>query len=398
MVVLLITACCSASLEDTATYTNSVRRDRGHIKPGAVAALIMLERNQLERYAQIAGVAVLVVGCFYVVSPFLASVLFAAVVCATTWPVFLRIRRRVGGRPVVASLLMTLLLALVVIVPVALLAIALTENVTALVDFASGLVKSGSPELPDWIRQLPVVGQWVDDYWHQVVESRDELRRLGERMIEPGRTVLVAVGSVLGQGLVQLSLAVLICFFLYRDGDSLMWAVRKAAMRLGGELGERIVQIIHNTVISVVFGIIGTALAQAAVSLVGFLIAGVPGALVLAIATFFLSMIPAGPPLVWVGATIWLVSEGQIAWAVFMAVWGMFAISGIDNVVRPILISRGADLPFLLVFIGVLGGLLAFGFIGIFIGPTLLALAFALLQHWINSEAEPSKAQYPFDD
>lgn len=358
----------------------------------------MLERSQLERYAQIAGVAVLVVGCFYVVSPFIAAVLFAAVVCATTWPVFLRIRRRVGGRQVVAALLMTVLLALVVIVPVALLALALTDNVTALVEFASRLTKTASPEVPQWVQRLPLVGPWIDDYWHQLVQSRDELRRFGERLIEPGRAVLVGVGSVLGQGLLQLTLAVLICFFLYRDGDSLMWAVRKTALRLGGELGERIVQITHDTVISVVFGIIGTALAQAVVALVGFMIAGVPGALVLAIATFFLSMIPFGPPLVWVGATVWLVSEGHVAWAVFMTVWGMFAISGIDNVVRPILISRGADLPFLLVFIGVLGGILAFGFIGIFIGPTLLALAFALLQHWINSEAELPPMDYPLDD
>jgi predicted PurR-regulated permease PerM len=358
----------------------------------------MLERSQLEKYAQIAGVVVLVVGCFYVVSPFVASVLFAAVVCATTWPLFLRLRRRVGERPVVAALLMTLLLALVVIVPVALLAIALTDNVAGLVEFARGLVQRGAPELPQWLSGLPLVGEWMDDYWHQIVESRAELRRLGERMIEPGRTVLLAVGSVLGQGLIQLTLAVLICFFLYRDGDSLMWAVRKTAVRLGGDLGDRIVQIVHNTVISVVFGIIGTALAQAGVALVGFLIAGVPAALVLAIATFFLSMIPAGPPLIWIGATIWLVSDGQLAWAVFMAIWGMIAISGIDNVVRPILISRGADLPFLLVFIGVLGGILAFGFIGIFIGPTLLALAFALLQHWITSEAEPPPIEYPLDD
>jgi predicted PurR-regulated permease PerM len=125
----------------------------------------------------------------------------------------------------------------------------------------------------------------------------------------------------------------------------------------------------------------------------------VPAALVLAIATFFLSMIPAGPPLIWIGATVWLVSEGQFWWAVFMGVWGMFAISGIDNVVRPVLISRGADLPFLLVFIGVLGGILAFGFIGIFIGPTLLALAFALFQHWISSEVDvPAARRQPTDD
>ncbi|MBC7779189.1 MAG: AI-2E family transporter [Proteobacteria bacterium] len=358
----------------------------------------MLERLQLERYAQIAGVAVLVVGCFYVISPFIAAVLFAAVVCATTWPVFIRLRHALGGRPVVASLLMTLLLALVFIVPVALLAIALTDNVSRLVDFARGLVQSGVPDLPSWMAQLPLVGDWLNDYWHRVAESREELRNLGERLIEPGRTVLIAVGSVLAQGLIQLTLAVLICFFLYRDGDSLMWALRKTALRLAGELGERIVQIAHDTVISVVFGILGTALAQAAVALVGFLLAGVPAPLVLAIATFFLSMIPAGPPLIWIGATVWLISEGHLGWAVFMAIWGAFGISGIDNVVRPILISRGADLPFLLVFIGVLGGILAFGFIGIFIGPTLLALAYALLQHWINSEAEVPLLDYPLDD
>jgi predicted PurR-regulated permease PerM len=311
---------------------------------------------------------------------------------------FRRIRRSVGDRPVVASLLMTALLALVVIVPVALLALALTENVTRLVDFARGLVQSGVPDLPPWVARLPLVGEWLNDYWHRIAESQEELRNFGERMIEPGRTVLVAVGSVLGQGLIQLSIAVMICFFLYRDGDSLMWAMRKTALRLAGELGERIVQIIHNTVISVVFGILGTALAQALVALLGFLVAGVPGALVLSIATFFLSMIPAGPPLIWIGATVWLLSDGQLGWAVFMAIWGAFGISGIDNVVRPILISRGADLPFLLVFIGVLGGILAFGFIGIFIGPTLLALAYALVLQWINSESEVRVVDYPLDE
>ena len=358
----------------------------------------MLERSQLEQYAQIAGVAILVIGCFYVVSPFIAALLFATVICTTTWPLFVRIRRGVGGRPVVASIVMTLLLALVVIVPVALLAISLTDNVTELVEFARGVVQTGVPDLPPWVARLPLIGDWLAEYWHRVQESRDELRSLGERLIEPGRTVLVAVGSVLGQGLIQLSISVLIAFFLYRDGDSLMWAARKTAVRLAGPLGERIVQIVHNTVISVVFGILGTALAQGVVALIGFLIAGVPAALVLAIATFFLSMIPAGPPIVWIGATVWLVSEGSYAWAAFMAIWGMFVISGIDNVVRPILISRGADLPFLLVFVGVLGGILAFGFIGIFIGPTLLALAYALILHWINSEAEPGPAHPPFDD
>jgi predicted PurR-regulated permease PerM len=358
----------------------------------------MLERSQLERYAQIAGVAVLVVGCFLVVSPFVAALLFAAVVCTTTWPLFTRLRRAVGGRPVVASLLMTMIIALVLIVPVALLAVALTDNAAVLVEFARGFMQRGAPDLPAWLAGIPLVGEWLDDYWHRVVASRDELRNLLERLLEPGRAVLLAVGKVLGQGLVQLSIAVLICFFLFRDGDALMWALRKAAARLAGALGERILGIVHTTVISVVFGILGTALAQAIVALLGFLIAGVPAPLVLAIATFFLSMIPAGPPLVWVGATAWLVSEGSWGWAIFMGLWGMFAISGIDNVVRPVLISRGADLPFLLVFVGVLGGILAFGFIGLFIGPTLLALGYALIVDWVNSSARPSPDGLPYDD
>jgi len=357
----------------------------------------MLERTQLERYAQIAGVAVLVVGCFVVVSPFVAALLFATVVCATTWPVFVRLRSGVGGRPVVASLLMTVLIALVLIVPVALLAIALTDNAAALVEFARGFMQRGAPELPAWLAGIPLLGEWLDDYWHRVVQSRDELRALLERLLEPGRAVLLAVGKVLGQGLVQITIAVMICFFLFRDGDALMWALRKAAARLAGSLGERILGIVHTTVLSVVFGILGTALAQALVALVGFLIAGVPAPLVLAIATFFLSMIPAGPPLVWLGATAWLLSEGNWGWAIFMAIWGAFAISGIDNVVRPILISRGTDLPFLLVFVGVLGGILAFGFIGLFIGPTLLALGYALIVEWVNSSARPSPDGLPED-
>jgi predicted PurR-regulated permease PerM len=141
---------------------------------------------------------------------------------------------------------------------------------------------------------------------------------------------------------------------------------------------------VSRTVRGVMYGLLGTALAQAAVA-VGFLIAGVPAVALLSVATFLFSLIPVGPPLIWGGATIWLFNQGSTGWAIFMLVWGMFVISGVDNVVKPMLISRGSSLPFILVLLGVMGGVLAFGFVGLFIGPTLLAVGLGLLRNWTGS-------------
>jgi predicted PurR-regulated permease PerM len=138
----------------------------------------------------------------------------------------------------------------------------------------------------------------------------------------------------------------------------------------------------RTTVMGVMVGIVGTAAAQALVALLGFLVAGVPAALLLAGATFFLSMVPVGPPLIWGGATWWLYNQGEVGWAIFMAIWGVAVISSVDNFVKPILISRSASLPILLIALGVFGGVLAFGFVGIFLGPVILALALTLVEGW----------------
>jgi predicted PurR-regulated permease PerM len=130
------------------------------------------------------------------------------------------------------------------------------------------------------------------------------------------------------------------------------------------------------------YGLLGTALAQALVAALGFAIAGVPAVPLLAVLTFVSSLVPVGPPLIWGGAAIWLFAQGSAGWGVFMLIWGMVLISGVDNVVRPMLISRGSSLPFLLTFLGVLGGVIAFGFVGMFIGPTLLAVGYSLVSDW----------------
>jgi len=161
---------------------------------------------------------------------------------------------------------------------------------------------------------------------------------------------------------------------------------------VAGEMTGRLLQIIGGTINGVVYGIVGTGIAQAIAAVIGFLIAGVPGALMLGFLTFFFSLIPAGPPVIWISAAAWLFYNEQPGWGIFMAIWGFFVISSIDNIVKPLLISRGASLPFALVLLGVVGGVLAFGFVGIFLGPVLLAVGFNLARGWTasRSPATPS--------
>ena len=193
-------------------------------------------------------------------------------------------------------------------------------------------------------------------------------------------------------GIVGPLLAAFIGFFFFRDGELLMSLIRKALNQLAGGLTTELVATIQNTVTGVVHGIFGTALAQAVVAVIGFMIAGVPAAWLLGVGTIFLSLVPVGPPLIWGGAAVWLMFQGETGWAIFILLWGLFVISAIDNVVKPYLISRASNLPLLVVVFGVLGGVIAFGFIGVFIGPPVLAVGLTLLQLWINRADEADVA------
>jgi predicted PurR-regulated permease PerM len=211
---------------------------------------------------------------------------------------------------------------------------------------------------------------------------------VAKNMVEPARHFLLGGGMVLGSGVAQVSLAVFVSFFLYRDGQAILAALASALDKLIGAQSLAVADTVSRTVRGVMYGLLGTALAQAVVAAVGFLLAGVPAVALLSVATFLFSLIPVGPPLIWGGAAIWLFNEGRTGWGIFMLVWGMFVISGVDNVVKPMLISRGSSLPFILVLLGVMGGVLAFGFVGLFIGPTLLAVGLGLLRNWTGDVKE----------
>jgi predicted PurR-regulated permease PerM len=227
-----------------------------------------------------------------------------------------------------------------------------------------------------------MAGEMLADYWQRLASSTDSLATQWKGALEPARSFLVGAGKAAGEGLLQLALASFIGFFFYRDGEALMQGTRRVLAKLAGKLGDELLDTIGKTVTGVIHGVFGTALAQALVALAGFLIAGVPAPFLLAAATFLLSIVPVGPPLVWGPAAVWLAYQGQMGWAVFMALWGLLAISTIDNLVKPYLISRSSHLPLLLIVLGVFGGVVAFGFIGLFIGPPVLAVGLTLIQLW----------------
>ncbi len=338
-----------------------------------------------KRIARITLVTLLALGCFLILQPFVAAILFAAIVCVATWPMHVWLLARVGGRPALSSALMTLLLMLVVLVPMIFLAISLADAVPPLIEKLRGAVLRAAMGPPEWLGRIPFVGEQLDTYWHSLAESREEFNKLLKQLYDPARTVLLKTVALTGEGLLQIVLVLFIAFFFYRDGPALAERLKSGSRLLAGNLGEQMLALVRSTVMGVMVGIVGTAAAQALVALVGFLIAGVPGAMLLAAATFFLSMIPIGPPLIWGGATFWLYDQGQTGWAIFMAIYGVAVISSVDNVVKPLLISRTASLPILLIALGVFGGVLAFGFIGIFLGPVLLALGHVLAARWTEA-------------
>ncbi|MFM8359608.1 MAG: AI-2E family transporter [Verrucomicrobiota bacterium] len=195
------------------------------------------------------------------------------------------------------------------------------------------------------------------------------------------RSRLMDAGLALGRGVMEFVLSVVLTFFVFRDGAEVAARLRAGLVRIAGDRAHRLLEVAGNTVRGVVYGILGTALVQASMAGLGYAIAGVPGAALLGLATFFLSVVPVGPPMLWVPAAFWLFQHEGTGWAVFMLGWG-FGVSSIDNVVKPWLISQGSNLPFLVTFFGVIGGALAFGLIGVFLGPTVVAVTYRLIDEW----------------
>lgn len=324
-------------------------------------------------------------GCVLVLWPFLTALAWAAILASTSWPALRWLDRRLGGRRLLAASVMTLLVTLVLLVPVAAVALALADNVAELGRAASALVQDGLPDAPSWVADIPLVGSGIHEYWQQFAHDGKRLVGELERLAPSVQGAALTAGRVMAKGALDISLSVFLAFFFFLQGEAVARRLRIALEHLAGGRASHLLGIAKGTVSGVVYGILGTALAQGVLAAIGFAVAGVPGAVLLGAATFFLSVVPVGPPLVWGGAAFWLFQQGDPAWALFVVIWGFFVVSTVDNVIKPFIISRGAKLPFAIVFLGVLGGVLTFGVIGVFLGPALLAVGFRLVNEWTSA-------------
>jgi predicted PurR-regulated permease PerM len=333
-------------------------------------------------------IGALMAATFWILHPFLGAIIWAIMIVVATWSPMLRVQKWAGNRRWAAVTIMSFLLLLVLIVPLAAAVVTVVEHVDDVLAWAKGLreFKLGAP--PSWLAGVPLAGERLVKFWDEVAVQGMQI--LVAR-ITPYAGAITAwfVGQVgnVGMLFLQFLLTVIAAAVLYANGEEAAdWALRFGA-RTGGSRGEAAVRLSGQAIRSVARGVVVTAVVQALVGGIGLWIAGVPFATLLTALMFLLAVAQIGAALVLAGATAWLYWTGSVGWGTFLLVVTIIA-AALDNVLRPILIKQGAaDIPLLLIFVGVIGGLIAFGLIGIFIGPLVLAVTHTLLRAWLHDDA-----------
>lgn len=338
--------------------------------------------RRIEAIAGVVALSLLLLGVVLVMRPFFTALLWSMVLVFSTWPLYARLTTWLGHSRSMAALLMTLALAAAFVFPLAVLSSTIAENATRAIDLVRGLLEQGAPAPPSWIVSLPVVGDEIARTWTGLARDSGQFTEFVRPYLAVLRGWAISSGLAVGAEVVVLTLAVVISFFLYRDGPLVAAQVQLIGQQLVGDRVQHLIQVAGATVRGVVYGILGTSLIQAALATVGYYVVGAPGALFLGFVTFFLAFVPSGPPLVWGPLTFWLFSQGEAGLGVFLLVWGIVVVGAVDHFLKPVLISRESKLPLLLIFFGVVGGALAFGVVGVFLGPVLLAVTFALIRDW----------------
>ena len=333
----------------------------------------------------IGGVAI---GCVAVLYPFFSALLWGGILVYTTWPVheWIRVRLHLARAP--AALVMVALTAVILVLPLALAAPGGAGDVAALRHAIEDGLRGGLPMAPAWLRDRPLIGpntaalwdHWADDIGALLQALRPYLGII----VENGFSLLLGIAN----GIAMFLLALFVAFFFYVYGEPIAARMFLILRRVTGDQADRLAEVTGATIRGVVYGILGTAVVQGILTAFGLWVSGVPRAVLLGAVAGLLSVLPIGAPVVWIPAALWLMSSGHVAWGIFLAAYGVIAVSGADSVIRPWFIARGAHLPFLLTILGVLGGALAFGLLGIFLGPVLLGVGFTLVNEWVKEETE----------
>lgn len=326
----------------------------------------------------------LVLMSLWVLRPFLAATVWATMIVVATWPMFKSIEHHLGGRRAPAVLIMTLALLLLLVIPLWAAIDIMVENSGRVADVFRDLARNGLPQPPDWIAELPLVGEKLFQTLSNLgtAGSAGLFAKLSPYAADSGKWLLSQVGGV-GGALIHFILIAIIAAILYSYGETGARSVLRFGRRLAGERGENAVILAGQAIRAVALGVGITAIVQSTLGGIGLAVAGVPFASLLTALMLMLCIAQLGPSLVLFPAVGWLYWSGETGWATALLVWSV-AVGSLDNVLRPVLIKRGADLPMLLIFAGVIGGMIGFGLIGIFVGPVILAVTYTLLQAWIE--------------
>ena len=336
----------------------------------------------IERSILVLLVVGLLIGVLAVVKPFTTAILFGASLAIAAWPMRQALVRRGLARGPAAALLLLLSLVIVVL-PMLVLAPHLAEQLVQGTQRVQEYF-AATPEPPAWIGSLPLGSRRVGAAWDRVVEVKGNLRALLEPYTANLEQVMIGAARALADSLVQVILSLIVATMFWTNGDGLVSVLHDALRRLGGPIAERALYVAAGAIRGVAYGVVGTAAFQALLLAVGLAVSGVPGAAMLGFVGLLLAISQIGGPLlilIWGGAAWWLFAQEQQIWGVFMIVWGVF-VSMVDNFVKPWLIGFGVEMPMSLTILGVFGGFIAFGFLGMFIGPTLIAIMFTLVQAW----------------
>jgi predicted PurR-regulated permease PerM len=341
---------------------------------------------------QLLALGALIISSFWIVRPFLMASTWAVMIAVATWPLLLWTQASFGGRRSVAVAVMTIALLLVLLIPFYFGITAVVENVGQIADWSKSLATLAVPQPPAWVADLPVVGSKLAGRWQQLAATSPE--EISERLAPFASGVaLWFVGQVgsLGMLLIQFRLTIIVVAILYANGETAVRGAERFARRLAGASGERAVHLAARAVRAVALGVIVTAIAQSALTGIGFAVAGVPFVTILVALVFILAVAQIGAAPVLIFATIWVYTKHGAFWGTGFLLWALFCAT-FDNFLRPVLIKRGADLPLLLIFAGVIGGLISFGIIGLFVGPVVLAVTYTFLVEWVAA-GEPSDRQ-----
>ena len=350
-----------------------------------------LARNTLA----ILFIVTLIATCFWIMRPFLPAIIWGTMIVIATWPIMLAAQERLWGKRSLAVAVMTVALLLLFIIPCSLAIGTLVENANQIVNGVKMLANFTIPPPPEWLDHIPMVGALLTEGWQKILAAGPEelTSRLAPFASKVAKWFASQAGSF-GVMFIHFLLTVVVSAIMYTNGETAADGIRRFARRLAGDRGDEAARLAAQAVRAVALGVIVTALVQSLLAGIGLAVAGMQYATLLTALIFVLAIAQIGPFPVLIPCIIYLYWQDNPGWGTALLVWSL-VVGSLDNLLRPILIRRGANIPLLLILVGVIGGLIAFGFIGLFIGPMVLAVSYTLIVDWVKSNQPDEPATVP---